>query len=210
VFVILNFGVDYHYFLAFGVSNVPGLTGSGLWVAGTTRRGYGIATDAIMTQGFVMSPSDGGQAGGDNIYGWSSGFLWNSTRYADALLNADAIHFGGSWKGAASGTANGAFNAIFPAVPHIGRLPSAWNSESVLVPIQGYVWVGSSKCSLAVDVKNARYVRLDNYQPGQVITLGGESWKVFPFYRRNVSERDGGNGVSHTGTLGWAIRYDGP
>lgn len=209
VFVILNFNIDCHYFLAFGVSDVPGIGGTGLWVSGTARRGYGTVSEGTTIQGFIMSAADGGTIGSSNS-AYSSGFLWNSSRSTDASLNRDAIHFGGSWAGAANGTASGAFNAIFPAVPHIGRLPNAWNNESPLIPIQGHVWAASSKCSLAVDVRNARYVRLDNYEPGQIVTLGSDRWKVFPFYKRNVASRDAGNYIDHTGTFGWAIRYDGP
>ena len=100
-------------------------------------------------------------------------------------------------------------HAIGSAAPHIERSPSAWNGESPLLPIQAYVWRASAKCSLVVDMRHARYLRIDNYEPGQIITLGGDSWKVYPFYRKASSARNGGIGIDHTGTFGWAIRYDG-
>ena len=88
--------------------------------------------------------------------------------------------------------------------------PSAWNGESVLVPIQVITSRPSNLWSLVGELTHARYVRLDNLEPGQLITLGPDRWKVYPFYRKDATARDGGDGIDHTGTLGWAIRYDGP
>ncbi len=58
--------------------------------------------------------------------------------------------------------------------------------------------------------ENAKFIRINNYEPEQLIVLGNDKWMVFPFYKKN-SESLGGTGISdHTGTFGWVIRYDGP
>jgi len=61
-----------------------------------------------------------------------------------------------------------------------------------------------------VDLQNARTLRVDNYDPGQIITLGDDQWRIYPFYRKNADQRDGttSSGGDHSGTMGWAIRYD--
>ena len=67
-----------------------------------------------------------------------------------------------------------------------------------------------NKVRLVLEVRNARYMRIGNNDPEQVITLGPDRWKVFPFLRKNASVPDGGSVIDHSGTFGWAIRYDGP
>lgn len=105
------------------------------------------------------------------------------------------------------------YHGNVPAAPHLSRSPSAWNQESPLLPIQCTLVRASSKVSLVADIRNARYLRVDNHSPEQIIELGPDRWKIYPFYRKNTSARDGSVapvGTDHTGTFGWAIRYDGP
>jgi len=82
----------------------------------------------------------------------------------------------------------------------------------VLLPIRAYKIRPSSKVSLIGDLENARYMRIDNYAPGEVFNLGAERWKALPWHQKNATPagRSGGDGLTHTGTLGWAIRYEGP
>ena len=68
----------------------------------------------------------------------------------------------------------------------------------------------SNKVSILAKIENARYLRIDNLQPEQILTFGAEKWMVFPFHKKNSSVRDGGTSIDHSGTFGWAIRYDGP
>ncbi len=94
--------------------------------------------------------------------------------------------------------------------PLISRQPSAFSSEAIFLPIQIAVPRASNKTSIVADVKNARYLRIDNYEPGQILTLGNDKWMVFPFHRKNITARNGGDYIDHTGTFGWVIRYEGP
>ncbi len=215
VFLIIRYSVDRFGWLTFGVSNVPGVPGTGLWLAGIARRGW--LTSQSSTNGFGITPESGGSA----VINTSSGavvcpgFFWAALRHSSSAdSRQDTIHTnfdGEGWAGGATISNPLAFNAIYPAIPLISYSPNAWNSEAVLVPIQGHVWRPASKCSLAVDVRNARYVRVDNYEPEQIVTLGPDAWKIYPFHRKDSTARDGAvNGLSHSGTFGWAIRYDGP
>lgn len=214
VFLFVRYSVDRFGWLAFGISATPGLPGTGLWIAGIARRGY--LTSTVSTGGFGITPTAGGSSN-DNSTGsavCSPGLFWCSSRAAGSDARQDAIHSnldGGGWEGAGSGSSPGGLNAIFPSIPLIGYLPNAWNSESILLPIQAYLWRAASKASLVADLVNARYVRVDNYEPEQIINIGADSWKIYPFHRKNSAASNGGSlGLDHSGTFGIAIRYDGP
>lgn len=213
VYVIYRFNVDRHYWLAFGVSDVPEVVedgvGTGLWIAGTARRGLGISTG-----GFTISPNGGSAGAPTGSWGFGSGFFWSygdGNAWADNALEANALHCAvgaGGWQGRSRRTAEGALHAIGAAVPHIARQPNVWNGESALLPVHVHLYRAQSKCSLVIQPRNARYVRVDNYESGDIIDLAGEQWMVFPFYLKNASVRNGGNSISHTGTFGWALRHE--
>lgn len=93
--------------------------------------------------------------------------------------------------------------------------PNTWNSQAVLLRIPAYINRGSSKVSLVACTQHSRYIRIDNYNDGDIITLGSDKWKVFPFIRKNTLVRDGVSSTEsvaapHSGTYGIAVRYDGP
>jgi len=210
VYLILNYNVSYHYWLAFGVSDVPNLPGTGLWLAATFRRNW--TSDGSNGDGFRIDATTGGSQSGATRAFMSGAFFWNSSKIPGLAYSAEAIHTGldgGSWAGGPSDNNSGAIDAIQPAVPLIGRTPSPWNSDAPLIPIQVHQWRPSSKCSLVADIRHARYIRVNNYEPGDLITLGNDVWKVFPFHLKNSAVPNGGSGLAHTGTFGWAIRYDG-
>ena len=99
-----------------------------------------------------------------------------------------------------------------PVNPLVSLLPNGWNSEAVLIPIRAYKQRFESKISITADLVHARYTRVDNYAPGEIIAIGGQRWKIFPWYRKDSTARQGTGGWrgAHSGTLGWAIRYEGP
>jgi len=213
IYLVVRYSVDRFGYIAFGVSALP-LPGTGLWLTGSARGGYVTGTNS----GYTMTPDSGGTGtGGGNantqVNSGLHGVFWGTSRSPGTLAALqDCIHAnldGEGWSGKADQVSPGAFNAIRAAVPNVGRSPSLWNGESPLMPIQGHVWRASAKCSLVVDLRFSRYVRIDNYEPEQIITLGADEWIVYPFYLKNSAARDGGSQVDHTGTFGWAIRYDG-
>lgn len=198
VFFFARFGVDFFYFLAFGLSDVPGLDGTGLWLTASSRQQVG---DFIGQDGMVLGPDSGGIGNDRQSVGMP---FWDSTRYTNNNLVQDTAHALGGW----ADQNVGAFNAVQYASPHIARSPNAWNSEGVLLPIQVYQAAAESKVRLVIEVRHARYLRIDNYEPEDIITLGADRWKVYPGYRKNSAARDSGGQA--TGTFGWCIRYDGP
>lgn len=204
-FLILNHSVDAFWRIAFGVSDMPGISGSGVWVSGTAGRGgpsqnsAALGSFSMTTQGTAVSALSIGlpfwQSAGANV------------NFAENVIQTGLL--GGLWVDSVAAT----FLAARFAFPHIDRSPSSWNSEAPLTPIQAYVGRPSSKVSLLLDVRHARYIRTDYYEPGQVIALGGERWKIYPGVRKNSDQRNGDStsfGADHSGTLGFAVRYDGP
>lgn len=210
VYLIVNFNIDNFYYLGFGVSVYTLNNSTGLWLTASVSRFYQQSTvDAY--QGWTIFDN----GGGDASFNFSAGPFWR-TQYLPDNVGADAIHTGLNgmgWQKATSKTQTnsvGAFNAVTSALPMISLLPSKWSSESVLLPIQIINFTTSNKSQIVAELKNSRYLRIDTLEPKQIIQLGSEKWKVFPFYKKNTIARNGGSSITHTGTFGWAIRYDGP
>lgn len=205
------YNVDSYYWLAFGMSDMPGLTATGQWIDANA-----IARTGVTSGGVGITPAGATQAGS----GFSScALFWQTSQrqvseasYCEGAIASglDAVNWAGNPASSSSETAKYAFSSVTAAATLLSVLPNAWNSESPLVPVVVLQWRDSAKCSVVANLKHARYCRIDNYAPGQIITLGSDRWKVQPFYRKNSAARNGGSGVNHTGTFGWAIRYDGP
>lgn len=212
LYLVVNYDTDRYQWMAFGKSTVPGLPGQGGWCGATT--------------GVIW-------ANGGN--GPFRGFLYNFQYYNGAsnfycgaiLFCAGDPHSAANAPGFNSWCNHGMDgHGWFPNAPYTGpygfsgmnaiadllwQQPSAWNTEAVLLPMRAWKSRPSFKASLIADLEHARHIRIDNLAPGDVLTLGPDSWKVFPWYRKNSAERNGVNDArDHTGTLGWAIRYEGP
>lgn len=209
VFMVINYGVDHYQWLCFGKSTVDGLPGTGMWV------GASAAEQVVGTQGanktgpiFITATGGGGQ---DNNSGNTAALFWSfNATFApsrNCWLHSDLDGHG--WSRAPDGGVGDSFG-ITPSAPLMEILPNTWNSEAVLLPIRAYKERPSFRLSLTGDIEHARYTRVDNYVPGQIITIGADRWKVFPWFRKNTAARGGGNNINHTGTFGWAIRYEGP
>ncbi|WP_339844286.1 hypothetical protein [uncultured Halopseudomonas sp.] len=209
VYMVVNYDVDRYQWCAFGKSTVGGLAGTGMWV------GASLAATTVGTQGssktgpIYMFATGGGDAGNNAQVApalcWGYNNAYNTAE--NWWLHSDLD--GQGWFRSNDGSRYD-WIGVGPAAPLISNLPNRWNDESVLLPIRAYKARPEYYLSLVGDFAHCRYVRIDNYDPGQVITIGDESWKVFPWFRKNASARNGGNQVDHTGTFGWAIRYEGP
>lgn len=206
VYLVSKSNVDQHMWLAFGRSTSQGI---GIWASATSNLHRGNTGTSISSN---MS--------GAGLSQYSTGCLfWQKSQTASGggeSQNQDIIHSnidGAIWGGIppiGSERTPNSVNALHYAEPLLNVSPNAWNSDSVLIRIKPLIWRASNKNSIVADLKYARYIRVDNFLSGQLIQLGPEYWKVFPFYRKNTTERNGTNNGDHTGTFGWAIRYDGP
>lgn len=205
VYVVLNFSVNCHYWLCFGKSDIPGLSGSGNWFAGCAVPGYLMGAYGDGQHYYNIS-----EEGGSNTYSFASGPWWHTSLNLTYSAGAGhGIHVdldGVAWSSqVTSNSAVGFVNAL-SFLNGLPQGPNAWNGEAHLLPICLFMVRASNKVSLVLQKRHARYVRIDNFEPGQVITLGHERWKVFPFGIKNATSRNGT--PADTGTFGWAIRYE--
>lgn len=202
VYLIVCFSVDTYLWCAFGQSTIDGLPGTGMWLGATCGSSLG-------SQKITITPVSGG---GNQAYaGTSAALFWaNNVGSANALNYFVHHHMDGRGWDLTLATVPTLAVGISARAPLLSILPNSWNSEAVLLPLCAYAIRLSNKVSLCADLENARCTRIDNYSPGQIITLGADRWKIFPWYRKDSSARDGGSDIAHTGTMGWAIRYEGP
>lgn len=206
VFLVANYSVDKYQYCAFGQSSVAGLPGTGCWFGATINQNN--HTHAQF--------SESGN-GGSYVYGnpglfWR-GTVWNmGTAYSETFIHSGLDGYG--WATGASDSESKA-TACDTIAPLLSRQPNAWNSEAVLLPIQPLQFRPQSKVSLVADLQHIRYLRIDNHEPGQIITIGQDRWKAFPFFRKDSTSRSNCPATNialnlHTGTYGVAVRYDGP
>lgn len=197
VYCVIQYGVDVFQWCAFGQSTVNGLAGTGTWVEAT-------AAGALTYYQYGLGLS--------NTSGWLTNVefcpapFWAMVHSADYGSNVHSDLDGQGWSMLPDEAAT--LIGVSAIATLINVLPNTWNSEAVLLPIRAYRLRPAGKVSLVADLEHARYTRIDNYAPGQIIDIGGTRWMILPFYRKNSDARSGGD--NHSGTLGWAIRYEGP
>lgn len=195
VYMFIEYSGQYYQWLAFGQSPVDGLTGTGNWYAAGSRNG------GNNWNGISLTPTSGGR-GGD----WEGeGALFART---DGGPGNSFIHHNIDGHGWAQ--TNGVYAAIGKMAPLYTPNANLWNGEAILIPIHVYYPRPSGMNSLCGSMKHSRYIRIPNYNPKDVIILGPDKWMVFPWFTKNTSAPNGGSTVSHSGTMGIAIRYDGP
>lgn len=87
-------------------------------------------------------------------------------------------------------------------------LPNLSNQATVLLPIKSVLSRSSGGLNILANLINARLLRIDNHESKAIIAFGSEQWMVFPWYRRDVVNRNGQLNTTHSGTFGFAIRYE--
>lgn len=179
VYVVSNYGTRFYQTFGFGQSTMPGLVGSGNWYAGAKFNAniYLCGTSGETTRG---SQSAFGLFMGTSGYGPGGGGVHHSLDSATWAVE-------GAWRDWAS---------LFY------RQPSQWNLESILIPIRVYASRPSSFLSPVLECAHARFINIANVSDQQIITLGSDKWKVYPFWSRDPS--------IYSWVMGHAIRYDGP
>ncbi len=198
VYLVLHHSVDAFWKLAFGVNKN---LASELWVSGTA--GMQGPTQSSGAQG-SFAPNITGS--GHNALSTGIPF-WQTDSFGDIYVE-NILFRDNSWL-----LSGNNFHATKALAPFFQRLPNIWNQETIFIPIRAFESVASSKVTLRLELNYARYLRIDNYEPNQIVSLGNEKWKIYPGVRKNITSRDGGNvsiGYDHSGTFGIAIKYDGP
>lgn len=222
VYVFVNYHGTFWQNVMFGRSPAIGNSGTGNWFHGTIPR-LGRSDVYRYVDGFSVHP--GGATLNYFNYGVMCGapfFHGTKSTGGPAYLSAQmhgAMHDGDSgapiWSHEelvlqSSGTANGRVSSATGQHPLLSYMPNAWNDSTALVRCQILQGRPENKTSLIGELRHLRFVRNDFINDGEVIELGHDRWKVYPFYRKNVSARNGGQRIDHSGTMAMAIRYDGP
>lgn len=195
VYCVINYNIEFFQWFGFGVSTVQ-LTGAGLWFAAS-----GMGSVSAYGNGIFMNPGGGTTASPSGII--CPGIFW-ATQNNDPSYFVNTNFDGKLW------ALNSDLSGVSGIAPLVSLQPNSWNSEAVLLPARLYVRRQQSKVSLAVDLKNLRITRCNNYDPGQIVVIGQERWIVFPCYKKNSKLPDGGYYLTDSGTFAHAIRYEGP
>ena len=215
VYAVINYNVDSYQYLSFGKSNVQGLpsTATGAWFSASSA---GISWD----NNYVFL-SIGGAA---SSYYRCPGMFWTEGGVSGAVGPEPATNVPGNsfihsdlegrgWSGGYNNVNTASSAASARSLLRV--LSSAWNGESVLLPYPIYQhYLEISKLGLVADLAHVRHVRIDNHAPGDIIVLGADKWKVYPWMKKVITSRDGASsdstGAQGTGTIGYAVRYTGP
>lgn len=202
VYAVCNFSVTGWVYLAFGASPVAGLPGTGGWysasLGGAAVTILSWATDYHFYTGSSIDYNDVNATG----LGWCDGNASTTNTYVHHGLDA------GAWSAAISANVSGPVSSACAktsgiAGPLLVRQPNAWNGESILIPVQPYIDRTSNKTSIIADLAHARYINIGNLDPGATITLGADTWRVYPFYRKGAVLAPG---TTDSGWLGLACR----
>lgn len=208
VYFFVQYNVETYQWLAFGRSPAPGIPGTGVWAGGS----MGVSTSGVIGGSswpcINITVYTGG--GGTNTYLCTALFWVTAFNYiiSNSYTSTAIMHTGLNNQNAQSG-ANGwevNLQAITAATTLVSQQPSAWNQESILIPIRPIQQRPDNRWSIVGDIHHCRYMRIDNHAPGEIITLGNDKWRVYPWFRKNAAARNGGSNIDHTGTFGCALR----
>jgi len=192
VYLVVNYGITMYQYIAFGQSTTAGLTGSGNWYAGSdVALNDQKSSMDVRAQGGYMQSSGTMNAG---LFQGLVGYPPSQNGAIDHKLDSATWAVEGAWRDAFTLMQNS---------------PNAWNGEAPLIPVTVYASRPSTLVSCVAELGHARFVMIDNLNDQQIITLGADKWKVYPWWKRSAR----GNTLTNTpgtGTFGHAIRYDGP
>jgi hypothetical protein len=206
VYIVINHTTNYYSLMAWGKSDVPGLTGSGVWFHATRTWKTGTDNFNIDEAGVSTVTNFGTHLDGAALFSIYTG----DTSSGGGGVNNSFIHADVDSLGWHDGS--GDFPTTFACVTPLQKLlPNAWNNETILLPYPVYVpRTSGDKNTLVADLKHIRLLRIDYHEPEDLITLGSDTWRVYPWFRKDVTDRDGGSELSHSGSFGYAVRYTGP
>ena len=220
VYCVINYNSDFYQQLSFGRSDVPGIGGSGAWFTGAKRSDLDLLHGPNMIIESRFTDQASARTYGLRYTGYCGGLFFDDVIDANnwGCAGSSFVHVGldsTQWRSPNSEGAGptGYRGAGTKVGSLLMQLPSLFNSANVLLPIKPVAVRYSGGVTIIANPKNARYLRVDNVSPGEVITFGADRWKCFPFFKKDTAQRNGDSdtsGAAHSGTFGYAIRYDGP
>lgn len=219
IWCVMNFGTLYHYHIGFGMLQKYGSWTGGMWFHAQHPRDT--AEGGAKCHAWI----DGGTLVSNVGRSANCALFWDQKDYASwgapFAAKVSYLHCevrGDIWPTSYNSNDGSLANTILcPSI--IGPLhkcnPNAFNGQTILTPFELYLQNTDGHNMALGHVGHLRHVKLTNYNPGDVIQIGSDRWKLFPWYQINASSPDGvqpgfGSDPSNTGVLGVAIKYDGP
>ncbi len=208
VYCVINYNSDFYQQISFGKSDVPGIGGTGAWFIGSYRSDVSLTNALNRLVYMSASPST---CGTTPYSGLACGlFFCQSAAGSGGYVHCGLDSVG--WKQEGSTTAGSGLYGISYAAGLLTAMPNLSNNANVLVPIKAIQYRNDNGRTIVLNLRNSRYMRIDNVVPGEIITFGAEQWKCYPAYRKDATVRDGvgyPTGAQHSGTWGYAIKYTG-
>lgn len=150
--------------------------------------------------GFVNSINAGQALPWDSMQGYTQALGYGVVVRCDA--DALSPNYAVANNSEAAGTR--LFCGIFGTEATAGlalQTPSTLTGRAILLPIFAGVERPLGFYSLIGGPPDLRFVNMENLQPGELISMGPDSWRVFPIIRKN-----GAPGLSNSGPWGYAYR----
>lgn len=213
IFLVVNYNVTYWQHLAFGHINKHGTWGGGEYASGSFR---GTASGAVSgcpagDVGRRLTATGAGALGGFGYMLSTAPTFSHATQNGSADLYCDLD--GEGWRintADYSTLGSSRFYASAIASQYLQTINS-WNDQTVLAPVIVEASRTGNFVSILGDMPHVRYLRIDNINDGEVISVGSQDWICFPFIRKNPFVIDSTNAVyNHSYYMGWCIKYDGP
>jgi len=193
IFCIVNYNVAWCQHIAFGHIQKYGVWGGGSFSSSTS------STDSASQRGIANynytqgSAADPGRDGGAFFFA-----QYSAARESAAIAcDIDGLNFLIPLSTDPLSAGEGRFQGASLARPYLEKLNSI-NLQPAMYPPVVVMGRPSSMGSVIGTVPWVRYLRVDNYEPGDIVTVGADKWMVFPHYSVAFSK------------AGWAIKYDGP
>lgn len=213
-YCFLKSNVDLYQTLTFGVSDMPGIGGTGGWYGsmaaiGREQNPSSQKYDSLFRLQMSNDEIIAGHLGYTDIGSLGSPF-WSNKNVSQVEDTRSKIHIDlglGGW-------VNTQNSGISSVAALLVSAPSLLNGGHVLLPVKNITRRNAGGVTTVLQHEHLRWVRNDLIENEEIIEYGGDRWKCYPALRKNLSNRNGypivgGEGFNHSGTLGYAVRYDG-
>lgn len=210
LYAFLRSGIDLYLTLTFGVTNTLGIGGTGGWYGGMssaeTDQNHRTANRRVEHR--LRLELSVGQVTAGRISGYDTGRLgspfWASRSSYGTGVSAIHIGLDGERWIDPGGLGISSVAGLLTASP------PPLNSGHILLPVKCVVARTGGGVTTVLQHEHIRWIRNDLIEDEAIITFGDERWKCYPVLRKNIELRNGGVNDTHSGTLGYAVRYDGP
>ena len=216
VYLVVNYNTDCYQQISFGTTTIDG-GGYGPWFTGahntysgpSDNNGMNVANGFYNIYSYCYASTSTNGLGLFNYAVWT-GEVAASFVYTTA--NGTPGWYGYNSGATSARLSNNGSASLVAAL--LNSTPVGFNSGSILLPIKATLDMGSNGRAVVASLAHARFCRIDNSLPGDVISYGSEQWKLYPWLRKSTTSRSGINNntltpPTHSGTLGYAIRYTG-